>query len=102
MARNVEIKARLEQLEPYLARAESLASEPMQTIEQVDIFFLCDSGRLNTATLKNRTNINIRIFFTETYVISSWGHFPPSRPCFENEVSQRLVSLENPGLDVSV
>jgi len=46
MARNVEIKARLDDLESRIALAEVLAGGPGETIEQEDVFFRCDSGRL--------------------------------------------------------
>ena len=46
MARNVEIKARLEALAPYLARAERISGSAGETIEQEDVFFHGESGRL--------------------------------------------------------
>lgn len=47
MARNVEIKARLERgIDTLLPRARALADAPEQRIEQDDTFFACARGRL--------------------------------------------------------
>ncbi|MGD8277532.1 MAG: class IV adenylate cyclase [Gemmatimonadota bacterium] len=46
MARNVEIKARLDDLQTRIAAAARLADGPGETIEQEDVFYRCDSGRL--------------------------------------------------------
>ena len=46
MARNVEIKARIESVEALLPLAAALADAPPQTIEQDDTFFACAHGRL--------------------------------------------------------
>jgi adenylate cyclase class IV len=46
MARNVEIKARIDSVEAMLAVARSLADGPLLTIEQDDTFFVCAQGRL--------------------------------------------------------
>lgn len=46
MARNVEIKARLQDLEPFASRAEEVSGGPPTTMRQEDVFFRCDSGRL--------------------------------------------------------
>ena len=46
MARNVEIKAHLQQRELSLIRAEQISGKPAEVIHQEDVFFPCDSGRL--------------------------------------------------------
>lgn len=46
MARNVEVKARIDSVEALLPRARSLADGPEQRIEQDDTFFVCAHGRL--------------------------------------------------------
>ncbi len=46
MARNVEIKARIDSVDALLAKAQSLADAPPQTIAQDDTFFFCPHGRL--------------------------------------------------------
>jgi adenylate cyclase class IV len=51
MARNVEIKARLLDRQKCVARAEQLADGPAEVIEQEDVFFACDTGRLKLRLL---------------------------------------------------
>ncbi len=46
MARNIEIKARIDSVEAMLTRALALAEDPPQVIEQDDTFFACTNGRL--------------------------------------------------------
>lgn len=46
MARNVEIKARIDSVDALLARALPLADGPPERIEQDDTFFACANGRL--------------------------------------------------------
>jgi adenylate cyclase class IV len=46
MARNVEIKARIGDVDALLARAQPLADGPPEHIEQDDTFFACARGRL--------------------------------------------------------
>jgi adenylate cyclase class IV len=46
MARNIEIKARIDSVEAMLTRALALADDPPQAIEQDDTFFACSHGRL--------------------------------------------------------
>jgi predicted adenylyl cyclase CyaB len=46
MARNIEIKARIDSVEALLPRAQALADDPLQVIEQDDTFFACAHGRL--------------------------------------------------------
>ena len=46
MARNIEIKARIDSVEALLPRAQALADDPPQIIEQDDTFFTCSNGRL--------------------------------------------------------
>jgi adenylate cyclase class IV len=46
VARNVEIKARIDSVEALLPRARALADGPEQRIEQDDTFFACAHGRL--------------------------------------------------------
>jgi predicted adenylyl cyclase CyaB len=46
MSRNIEIKARVANLEPIRARAAALASGPAQVIDQTDTFFVVARGRL--------------------------------------------------------
>lgn len=51
MARNVEIKARVERFEDTCAAAQSLSGQPAILIEQVDVFFNVPEGRLKLRTL---------------------------------------------------
>ncbi len=46
MSRNIEIKARVANLESIRARAAALASGPAQIIDQTDTFFVVARGRL--------------------------------------------------------
>jgi predicted adenylyl cyclase CyaB len=55
MARNVEIKARLPDPQPVAAVVESISGGPGVVIEQEDVFFRCDSGRLKLRTFADGT-----------------------------------------------
>ncbi len=46
MARNVEIKAKLRKRERTIGMVEKITEMPPEEIDQEDVFFLCDSGRL--------------------------------------------------------
>lgn len=46
MARNVEIKARVESLEALVRRAATIADQGPFEIRQDDTFFTCANGRL--------------------------------------------------------
>ena len=46
MARNVEVKARIDSVEALLPRARALADGDAERIEQDDTFFACTHGRL--------------------------------------------------------
>lgn len=46
MARNVEIKARIDSVDDLLPHARALADGDAETIEQDDTFFACPNGRL--------------------------------------------------------
>ena len=46
MARNIEIKARIESVEALARRAEDIADQGPQEIAQDDTFFRCEGGRL--------------------------------------------------------
>ena len=46
LARNVEIKARLDHYPTQFALAQTLADGPGERIHQIDVFFRCDRGRL--------------------------------------------------------
>jgi adenylate cyclase class IV len=46
MARNVEVKARIDSVEALLTRARALADGPEERIDQDDTFFACAHGRL--------------------------------------------------------
>ena len=46
MARNVEIKARIESVEALVPRAAAIATQGPERIEQDDTFFPCPNGRL--------------------------------------------------------
>jgi predicted adenylyl cyclase CyaB len=51
MARNVEIKARIERIEEIAARAAALADQGPVEILQDDTFFTCERGRLKLRAL---------------------------------------------------
>jgi predicted adenylyl cyclase CyaB len=55
MASNVEIKARVPDLEPIRAKAAKLASGPAQLIEQTDTFFVVPRGRLKVREFADGT-----------------------------------------------
>ena len=55
MARNVEIKARIESVESFRPRAAALADGGPIEIVQDDTFFPCESGRLKLRTLSSHT-----------------------------------------------
>ncbi len=46
MARNVEIKARIDSIEALVPRAAAIATQGLDRIEQDDTFFPCPNGRL--------------------------------------------------------
>jgi predicted adenylyl cyclase CyaB len=51
MARNVEIKARIDSVESLAPRAKAVATEGPIEIEQDDTFFRCENGRLKLRVL---------------------------------------------------
>jgi predicted adenylyl cyclase CyaB len=51
MARNIEIKARIESVEVMMTRAAALADRPPVEIQQDDTFFACPRGRLKLRAL---------------------------------------------------
>jgi predicted adenylyl cyclase CyaB len=55
MSRNIEIKARIDSVETFAAKAASLADEGPIEIAQDDTFFCCDSGRLKLRTFSGET-----------------------------------------------
>jgi len=60
VARNVEIKARVADIDTMTRRVSRLADEGPWTIEQDDIFFACESGRLK---LRDFCNGNGELIF---------------------------------------
>ncbi len=55
MARNVEIKARIDSIESLLPRARALADGPETLIAQDDTFFACARGRLKLRQFSDGT-----------------------------------------------
>jgi len=55
MARNVEIKARIEGVEALAPRAAAIASAGPIEIDQDDTFFRCESGRLKLRAFSNES-----------------------------------------------
>jgi len=53
MARNLEIKARIESVEALAPRAAAVATAGPSVIDQDDTFFRCESGRLKLRTFPN-------------------------------------------------
>lgn len=53
MARNIEIKARIENVALFTPRVAALASEGPLEIAQDDTFFACDTGRLKLRAFSN-------------------------------------------------
>jgi predicted adenylyl cyclase CyaB len=53
MARNVEIKARIQAVESLLPRARSLAGSGPITVHQDDTFFACPNGRMKLRKLSD-------------------------------------------------
>lgn len=46
MARNIEIKARVKNVDEFKARAEQVADAPAYTLAQEDTYFYCPTGRM--------------------------------------------------------
>jgi predicted adenylyl cyclase CyaB len=55
MPRNVEIKARVDDLDAIRGRASAMASGPSEIIYQTDTFFVVQSGRLKVRDFRNGT-----------------------------------------------
>ena len=55
MARNIEIKARVESLEPVRAKALSLTTGPGEILRQTDTFFMVPEGRLKVRQFADGT-----------------------------------------------
>ena len=55
MARNIEIKAQVPDLDPIRARVRSLASSPTEILEQTDTFFAVPQGRLKVREFSDGT-----------------------------------------------
>jgi len=55
MLRNIEIKARIDNVETLIAKAAALADEGPIEIAQDDTFFRCDSGRLKLRAFSDGT-----------------------------------------------
>ena len=53
MARNIEIKARIESVEAMAAKVAALADHGPIEIPQDDTFFLCERGRVKLRGLPN-------------------------------------------------
>ena len=56
MHRNIEIKARVRNLEELAAKAERLAGSPAQILNQVDTFFNSPAGRFKLRTINDRAS----------------------------------------------
>ncbi len=54
MARNIEIKARIESVEALLPKVKALADRGPEEKDQDDTFFLCPNGRLKLRTLSSQ------------------------------------------------
>lgn len=50
MARNIEIKARIESIEALAPKVRTIADQGSIEIEQDDTFFRCDAGRMKLRT----------------------------------------------------
>jgi predicted adenylyl cyclase CyaB len=55
MPRNIEIKARIESIAPYLSRTAAIASEGPIEIFQDDTFFACENGRLKLRAFSDQS-----------------------------------------------
>jgi len=55
MARNIEIKARIDDVQTLTAKVAALADEGPIAIAQDDTFFRCESGRLKLRAFSNGT-----------------------------------------------
>lgn len=55
MARNIEIKIQVRELDSIRTRARSLASNPSEVLEQIDTFFVVPSGRLKVREFSDGT-----------------------------------------------
>ncbi len=59
MAKNIEIKASLNDLKSCLDKASSLSGDDPEVIKQEDYFFHCDNGRLKLRVLSNQKGVLI-------------------------------------------
>ena len=55
MARNIEIKAQVGEIDAIRSRARSLASNPSETLQQTDTFFAVPGGRLKVREFPDGT-----------------------------------------------
>src|SRR5437879_4211110 len=53
MARNIEVKARISELTTVRAKVASLASVPVEVLEQTDTFFVVPNGRLKVREFRD-------------------------------------------------
>jgi len=59
MARNIEIKARIPDINYYASKAESLSGAKPEIIKQEDTFFNCENGRLKLRILSKDNGVLI-------------------------------------------
>ncbi len=94
MARNVEIKARLDGgIELLLPRARALADGPEQRIEQDDTFFACAQGRLKLRDFGDGRGelIHYQRADTPRAKLSDYVRAPTSEPAALREALSRAL-----------
>lgn len=91
MARNVEVKARIDSVESLLPRVRALADGPQERIEQDDTFFACALGRLKLRDFGNGTGELIHYERVDTAgpKLSDYVRAPTSDPAALREALLR-------------
>ncbi len=95
MARNVEVKARIEGVEALLSRARALADGDAERIEQDDTFFSCAHGRLKLRDFGNGTGELIHYERADTAgpKLSDYVRAPTSDPAALREALARAQGV---------
>ena len=95
MARNVEVKARIDSVESLLPHARALAGGDAERIEQDDTFFACAHGRLKLRDFGNSTGELIHYERADTAgpKLSDYVRAPTSDPAALREALARAQGV---------
>jgi adenylate cyclase class IV len=96
MARNVEIKARIDSVESLLSRARAMADGPEVLIEQDDTFFVCARGRLKLREFADGTGELIHYERADTpgAKLSDYVRAPTTDPAALREALARAHGID--------